>query len=223
MAVNEPIRDRRRQALIKATIAVIARHGASGTTVERVARKAGVSVGLMNFHFASKERLFQETFRHLSEEYEEVWQKNLRAAGSDSRARLNQMIESNFDRRIFTREKLAVWFAFWSDAQLRDRYRAAATRVERRYIQAIEKEVAGLLAAQELHGRRKATHVVQPLMAMIDGFWLQALLYPRGFVREEAIQVCRAFIAEQIDPFGKNKTRPRLPRSHRITSLAASA
>src|ERR1043166_5722027 len=147
MAATEPIRDRRRQALIKATIAVIARHGASGTTVERVARKAGVSVGLMNFHFASKERLFQETFRHLSEEYEEVWQKNLRAAGSDSRARLNQMIESNFDRHIFTREKLAVWFAFWSDAQLRDRYRAAATRVERRYIQAIEKEVAGLLAA----------------------------------------------------------------------------
>ncbi len=218
MAVNEPIRDRRRQALIKATISVIAKHGASGTTVERVARKAGVSVGLMNFHFASKERLFQETFRHLSEEYEDVWQKNLRAAGNDSRARLNQMIESNFDRRIFTREKLAVWFAFWSDAQLRDRYRAAATRVERRYIQAIEKEVAGLLAPA-----RKATEVVQPLMAMIDGFWLQALLYPRGFVREEAVGVCLTFIDEHIGPFGKNKASPRLPRSHRITSLTASA
>ena len=203
MAVNEPIRDRRRQALIKATIAVIARHGASGTTVERVARRAKVSVGLMNFHFDSKERLFQETFHHLSEEYEAVWQKNLRAAGNDPRARLSQMIESNFDRRIFTREKLAVWFAFWSDAQLRDRYRAAATRVERRYIQAIEKEIAGLLASP-----RDATGIVQPLMAMIDGFWLQALLYPRGFVREEAVQVCLAFIAEHLGPVGKNKTRP---------------
>src|SRR5258708_29591700 len=91
MAVNEPIRDRRRQALIKATIAVIAKHGASGTTVERVARKAGVSVGLMNFHFDSKERLFRETFRHLSEEYEEVWQQNLLIAGTGSRARLRQM------------------------------------------------------------------------------------------------------------------------------------
>src|SRR5579862_709533 len=141
MAVNEPIRDRRRQALIKATIAIIAKHGASGTTVERVARKAGVSVGLMNFHFDSKERLFRETFRHLSEEYEDVWQQNLRAVGIDPRSRLERIIESNFDKRIFTREKLAVWFTFWSDAQLRDRYRAAATRVERRYIAAIEKEV----------------------------------------------------------------------------------
>ena len=216
MAVNEPIRDRRRQALIKATIAVIARHGASGTTVERVARKANVSVGLMNFHFASKERLFQETFRHLSEEYEEVWQKNLRGAGANPRARLAQMIESNFDHRIFTREKLAVWFAFWSDAQLRDRYRAAATRVERRYIKAIEEEIAVLLA-REPRSSRKATGIAQPLMAMIDGFWLQALLYPRGFVREDAIKVCRAFIDEHI-----GYARPRLRPGSGTASLSAS-
>ena len=217
MAVNEPIRDRRRQALIKATIAVIARHGASGTTVERVARKAGVSVGLMNFHFDSKERLFEETFRHLSEEYEQVWQRNLRAAGSNSHARLTRMIESNFDKRIFTREKLAVWFTFWSDAQLRDRYRAAATRVERRYIQAIEQEVA-LLLAQKRSTSRKASAIMQPLMAMIDGFWLQALLYPRAFRREDAIGVCLAFIAEHIGhaPAG-------LRSRNGIASLSASA
>ena len=216
MAVNEPIRDRRRQALIKATIAVIAKHGASGTTVERVARKANVSVGLMNFHFASKERLFQETFRHLSEEYEDVWQKNLRSAGADPRARLNQMVENNFDKRIFTREKLAVWFTFWSDAQLRDRYRAAATRVERRYNEAIEKEIAVLLA-REPRAMRKAADIVQPLMAMIDGFWLQALLYPRGFVRNDAINVCLAFIDEHI-----GHARPRLRRGNGTASLSAS-
>ena len=220
MAVNEPIRDRRRQALIKATIAVIAKHGASGTTVERVARKANVSVGLMNFHFDSKERLFQETFRHLSEEYEDVWQKNLRSAGADPRARLNQMVENNFDKRIFTREKLAVWFTFWSDAQLRDRYRAAATRVERRYNQAIEKEIAVLLA-REPRNSRKATDIVQPLMAMIDGFWLQALLYPRGFVREDAIQVCVTFIDEHIG-HARHRARPRLPRGSGTVSLPAS-
>jgi TetR/AcrR family transcriptional regulator, transcriptional repressor of bet genes len=213
MAVNEPIRDRRRQAMIKATIAVIARHGVSGTTVGRVARKAGVSVGLMNFHFDSKERLLRETFRHLSEEYEEVWQKNLSAAAVDPQARLKTMIETNFDRRIFTPEKLAVWFTFWSDAQLRGRYRAAATRVERRYIKAIEAEVAALL-----HGSRSAADIARPLMAMIDGFWLQSLLYPRGFVRREAIATCLAFIDARVAGASR-----RLPRRGLTTSLAASA
>jgi TetR/AcrR family transcriptional repressor of bet genes len=217
MAVNEPIRDRRRGALIKATIAVIARHGASGTTVERVARKAGVSAGLMNFHFDSKERLFRETFRHLSEEYEDVWQQNLRSAGSDPRARLRQMVQSNFDHRIFTREKLAVWFTFWSDAQLRDRYRAAATRIERRYTEAIEREVAALLA-REHRSSRKPADIAQPLMAMIDGFWLQALLYPRGFLREDAIEVCITFIEQHI-----GHARTRLPRGNGASSLSASA
>jgi TetR/AcrR family transcriptional repressor of bet genes len=196
MAINEPIRDRRRQTLIRATIAVIARHGFSGTTVSRVARKAGVSVGLMNFHFDSKERLFRETFRHLSEEYEHVWQKNLLKAPAEPLARLSAMIQTNFDRRIFTPEKLAVWFTFWSDAQLRGRYRAAATRVERRYIEAIEGEIAALQRGAGKPGR--SAEIARPLMAMIDGFWLQSLLYPRGFSRQDAVATCLAFIAERL-------------------------
>ena len=214
--MNEPIRDRRRQALIKATIAVIARHGVSGTTVSRVARKAGVSLGLMNFHFDSKERLFRETFGHLSEEYEQVWQQNMRAAAADPLARLKMMIETNFDRRIFTPEKLSVWFTFWSDAQLRGRYRAAATRVERRYIRAIEAEIASLLGRERRAGP-SAADIARPLMAMIDGFWLQSLLYPRGFARREAIATCRDFVENRLA--GASRL---LPRRAAPTSLATS-
>ena len=128
MAKNGPIRDQRRRELIQATIAVIARHGYSGTTVARVARKAGVSTGLMNFHFDSKDRLFRATFDFLAAEYQQVWDRNLTAAGDGPAARVTAMIESYFDRRVFTGDKLAVWFTFWSDAELRDRYRASAMR-----------------------------------------------------------------------------------------------
>jgi TetR/AcrR family transcriptional regulator, transcriptional repressor of bet genes len=203
--------------MVKATIAVIAKHGASGATVSRVARKAGVSLGLMNFHFKSKDRLLRETFRYLSEEYEHVWGENLKHASAAPLDRLKTMIATNFDQRIFTAEKLAVWFTFWSDAELRDRYRAAATRVERRYIEAIEAEIATLLQGK----RRKvhsATAIARPLMAMIDGFWLQSLLYPRGFSRGEAIETCFAFIEERLA--GR---RPRLPRRPGTTSLFPSA
>jgi len=220
MAVNEPIRDRRCQALIKATIAIIARHGASGTTVSRVARKAGVSVGLMNFHFESKERLFRETFGYLSEEYEEVWQENLRAAPEDPLSRLMTMIRTNFDLRIFTREKLAVWFTFWSDAQLRGRYRAAATRVERRYNLAIEAEIATLLEVRR--GGREAADIARPLMAMIDGFWLQAMLYPRGFSRSEAIATCLTFVEARLAGAGGPLPRHAGPTSLRPSTSRAT-
>ena len=195
MAQNAPIRDQRRQELIRATITVIARHGYTGTTLARVAKQAGVATGLVNFHFQSKERLFRETFLHLSADYEAIWRKRLADAGGDSRERLAAMIEAYFDRRIFTREKLAVWFTFWSDAALRDRYRAATTRIERRYVAEMEAAIAALAGRS---GRRRAKETTLALSAMIDGFWLQALIYPRHFNRAQAVASCRRFLAEQL-------------------------
>jgi TetR/AcrR family transcriptional regulator, transcriptional repressor of bet genes len=204
MARNEPIRDQRRRDLILATVAVIARHGYAGTTVSRVAKKAGVSVGLVNFHFHSKERLVRETFRHLSAEYDLVWRQNLAAADDEPQARLEVMIRTYFDPQIFTREKLPVWFTFWSDAELRDRYRAAALRVERLYLREIEAEIARLLgdgeetAAQDKAGR--AGTITAALSAMIDGFWLQFMLHPANFDRRAAIETCLGYLRQQVSP-----------------------
>ena len=197
MAKNGPIRDQRRRDLIRATIAVIARHGYSGTTVSRVARKAGVSVGLVNFHFQSKERLVRETFRHLSAEYDLVWRRNLAAVADEPLARLESMISSNFDPQIFTREKLPVWFTFWSDAELRDRYRIAAVRVERRYQHEVEAEIARLLG-EGRDGAARAGKITVAVSAMIDGFWLQFMLYPGSFERQVAIDTCLALLQQQI-------------------------
>jgi TetR/AcrR family transcriptional regulator, transcriptional repressor of bet genes len=193
MARNGPIRDQRRQELIRATIAVIARRGYSGTTIARVAEKAGVSLGLVNFHFESKDRLFRETFLHLAEEYEAVWQRRLAATAADPTAQATAMVESYFDREVFTREKLAVWFTFWSDAELRGRYRAAATRIERRYVAALETEIARRLR-KDGRTAAQARAVAAGLSAMIDGFWLQAMIYPGRFDRRGAVDACLDFL-----------------------------
>jgi len=209
MPRNGRIRDQRRQELIRATIAVIARRGYSGTTVARVAEKARVSVGLMNFYFSSKDLLFRDTFKYLSQEYDRTWQRNLEPAAADPRARLKTMIESYFDPLIFTPEKLAVWFTFWSDAELRDRYRAVATRLEHKYLKALGREITRILAARR-EPRGDATAIVAGLSAMIDGFWLQALLDSRGFERAAAVQACLAFLEMRLQP-SANPSRKSWP------------
>jgi TetR/AcrR family transcriptional repressor of bet genes len=197
MARNEPIRDQRRRSLIQATVAVIAKHGYSGTTISRVAKKAGVSVGLVNFHFDSKERLFRETFRHLSAEYDLIWRRNLVTGPSDPFGRLTAMVYSYFDPQIFTREKLPVWFTFWSDAELRDRYRASAMRIERRYHREMEVEVRSLLG-DRADAQRLSGEITTSLAAMIDGFWLQFMLHPSGFNRRTAIETCLGFLQQRV-------------------------
>lgn len=197
MTKNVPIRSNRKRELIEATIAVIAAHGYHGTTVSRVAKSAGVSAGLMNFHFKSKDKLFEEVFKHLAEEYFLVWNTHVKAAPLDPWARLQAMVEAYFDRDVFTSAKLAVWFSFWSDPELRDKFRDAATAVERRYVKELEHQIYNLVIAQpqaKAQAKKVAIRVAGALSAMIDGFWLQALLYPRTFKTKDAIRSCMAFV-----------------------------
>lgn len=192
-----PIRANRRKELIEATISVIAAHGYHGTTVARVAKAAGVSAGLMNFHFESKDKLFEAVFKHLADEYQQVWDARVGASDQDPWELLQTMIATYFDREVFNQQRLPVWFAFWSDPDLRDKFRDAATAVERRYVQQLEIQVARLMAPFDL-GDAATRHVASALSAMIDGYWLQALLYPKAFKATEASGKCAAFVGTVV-------------------------
>ena len=115
----------RRLHLIDATIEAISRFGFSGTTMGVVTDIAGVSVGLPNFHFESKERLFESVLKHLAAEQRALWQSRLQGPDRSSRDLLQAIIESRFHPAICSRKKLAVWFAFYGDATAREVYRRA--------------------------------------------------------------------------------------------------
>jgi AcrR family transcriptional regulator len=197
-APTSAIRDRRRRELIEATITVIAKHGYAGTTVARVAKEAGLSVGLMNFHFKSIDSLFDETFRFISTEYDGVWREAMaKVKAAPPALRLKSMIEAYFDPRIFTHRKLAVWFAFWSDANLRDRFHAAAMRVERRYSRELERTVIEL-AKERRVAASDAKVMATSLTAMIDGLWLQFMLNPKSASRHYAVKTCLGMLRQWL-------------------------
>ncbi|MBM3521016.1 MAG: TetR family transcriptional regulator [Alphaproteobacteria bacterium] len=115
-------RDVRRVQLIEATITVLARRGYSALTIADVARQAGLSLGIVNFHFASKERLLAECLRHLAGGYRQTWMAAMEAAGPDPARRLAAMLLADFDPASFTSERLAAWIAFWGETQGRPTY-----------------------------------------------------------------------------------------------------
>ena len=59
----------RRQQLIDAAIRCIAQAGLSAVTMQMVTSEAGLSAGIANLHFESKENLLRETLRFVAEEY----------------------------------------------------------------------------------------------------------------------------------------------------------
>ena len=66
----------------RGTIATVANRGLSRTTLSDVAKAAGVSHGLVNFHFQTKESLLAETLSFMSEQHRAIWAAALeRGAG----------------------------------------------------------------------------------------------------------------------------------------------
>ena len=74
-------KEARRQQLIEATIKCISKKGIGSTTLGDVASEAGLSQGIVNLHFKSKDNLFNETLRYLADEYKSLFEKTLQKAG----------------------------------------------------------------------------------------------------------------------------------------------
>ena len=160
----------RRQQLIDATIVVLARKGYSALTVADVAKTAGLSVGIINFHFESKEKLLASCLTHLAEEYYRNWQSALATPGATVAEKLQMVILGDFNDKIFTPDKLAAWIAFWGETQGRPIY----TEICSAYDEERAKAVGSLCEKVIKDGGYKLVPntVMRALESLGDGLWL---------------------------------------------------
>lgn len=187
------IKELRRQQLIEATIASIAKRGFAETTLADVAGGAGLSHGIVNFYFKSKEALLVATLKHLAEEYEVFWRSAVARAGPSPAARLDAIIEADFHPAIANRKKVAVWFAFWGEARSRPEYLRLCNKLDTAYFEQTH-SLCRQIIDQGGYDELDATRIARGLNAMIEGLWLDLLISPRDFDRETAKQTCRLFL-----------------------------
>lgn len=172
----------RRQSLIDATIRSIAEFGLSGTTIAKVTEIAGTSIGLANFHFENKERLFEATLSHLADIERAVWHRMNSDAALTPAERLVALVDARFDARVCNPEILAVWFAFWGDAGARDIYRRVVGALDDERLEATVAIIRSL-GPDSAGPQRDPVQTALGLEAFYDGLWLNHLLYPAEFRR----------------------------------------
>ena len=131
-------REARRSQIVEATIQTLAARGFARTTLTEVARTAGLSHGLVLFHFDSKEGLLSDTLSHLAEEYSQNWKAALDTAGDDPAQQLSALIEADFSPAICTPARLAAWCAFWGEAQSRPLYQESCGEKDAAYNATLE-------------------------------------------------------------------------------------
>lgn len=186
-------KEARRAQLIQATIRSIAKHGLADTTIATVSSEAGLSQGLINLHFQSKERLLLETLRFVADEYKETWEKALAGAGPDPRERLEALLAVDYHKSIFDRNKIAVWIAFWSETKARPVYRELCAERDQGYTSMLSELVTRIIEEGDYQGL-DASLVSNGLAAMAEGLWLDLLVNPKEMNRSRAQSILHTYL-----------------------------
>jgi TetR/AcrR family transcriptional regulator, transcriptional repressor of bet genes len=196
-------RDRRRKQLTDAALGCIASLGLRDTTVQDVARRAGMAVGSINQYFDSKEALYAAVLNALSEEFAAAWQRGLERAGRTPAARLRSFVQTYFDKSICQRRKIAVWFAFWGEVRARPQYRKVCAGYDRHH----DETLAGLCAAmldEQNDKRLEPEGAARLVAAMCQGLWLEFLTGDAGLGREELAQLADRNLAALFPAAARN-------------------
>jgi AcrR family transcriptional regulator len=198
-------KEHRRQQLIEATIGAIARKGYAAMTLADVARAAGLSGGIVNFHFESKEKLLVATLRHLAEEYRQNWQDALRAAGKSPAARLAALATADFNDVVCTPDKLSAWSAFWAEAQNRPTYMEHCGANDAEFHAAV-RAICAEIIAEGAYAERDPGRIARAIDALLEGLWLDLITSYSPVTREEAVKTVyaclSAFFPEHFSPAG---------------------
>jgi AcrR family transcriptional regulator len=186
-------REVRRHQLIEATIDVLARKGYAALTLADVAKAAGLSVGMVIFHFDSKEKLLVETLKSLAEDYRANWQEALLASGPTPAHKLSKLLTADFNERICSQRLLAAWCAFWAESQSRPTYQEHCSSNDEEYSAVTLKLCQSII--RDGGYPYDPGHIARALDALLEGLWLDLMTMEKPYSRDEALGTVHATLS----------------------------
>lgn len=167
--------DERRAQILRAALACMARKGYARTTMDDIAREAGLSKGAIYWYFPSKREMFLTMVREFLERTVSVLAAQT-AQGADSPSeRLSRMLQVL--AALFAEEQDAVLVTvdFWSLSRHDEEF----TRLFHEAYQAFQEMVEGLLAEGVRTGEfrpMRIREVARLLLGMYDGLFFHAAM-----------------------------------------------
>jgi betaine-aldehyde dehydrogenase len=168
-----PLRDEgeeaRRIQLVEVTIDSLAEVGYVGTTLAEIARRAGVSAGLVAHYFGDKDGLLEAAFRTLARSLAVRVRARL-ALAHTPRGRVQAVIDTNLAPEEFDKRSGTAWLAFWGQVLHVSGLKRVQTAYQRRMLSNLRSDLRHLIPGEE------ARSLAAMIAAMIDGVWLRAAL-----------------------------------------------
>lgn len=192
--------DVRRRQLIEAATRCIAEGGIAAFTVDRISKEAGISRGLINHYFPSKDdlliavyetSLYQTVTSHIAK-----LKTAPRQAGPEQR--LSMIVEATFHPSYFTEPRLLVWLALWGEVATNPKLQAAHRELYDAYRAALAREIASVAANR--NRSVDAPALARSFIALFDGLWLEWCLDSRVVSPEDARLACYDLLEAKLGP-----------------------
>ncbi len=197
----------RRLRLIEATIECLKRYGHEGLSVRRISAEAGVSIGLINHHFPTKNALVAEAYRHFNAQLNHVVLDALADAPQSPRERLRALFKAVFSPPNLDREVLTVWIVLWGLYHHSREIQKVHAEAYGGYVEMLRELLAAL---QKESGKFRMNLRLAAIgaQALLDGLWLEWCLDPENFSPQEAVQLCEAWV-ENLQVSGRSARQRR--------------
>jgi transcriptional repressor BetI len=191
----------RRRDLIEAAYQTFLEHGFSGMTMARIGERAGMSHGIVNYYFKSKDELVSAVVRKANFLIMQDTAQRLRAAKTP-RERVSAVIAGNFPPKLFTREIARAWVSYF------------AAIGQHKELERMQMVVDVRLASNLMHAlsqivdRDRARLLTDYIAVLIDGYWLRHAKSNDAVDAEAAIALIENFIDSQLVAAAPNERMP---------------
>lgn len=178
-----------RDKILTAATERVVEDGLAQVRIATVAAAAGVTSGLVHYHFATKERLFTEVLAYSCRRSTELTTRRIAAAGDDA---VDQLL-AFLDRCLPTDARATHDWTLWQELTVlctRDPELAAAgARLYDDLYSRAEEIIATGVAQGLLRPADETARVARAIVAMCDGLGSQVLYAAAGLPLEQARRI----------------------------------
>lgn len=178
----------RREMLIEAGIACLAKDGILGFTIDRICVEAKVSRGLITHHFKSIDGLLAAVYATMYGKMLAVIENPDPAAHPKPEERLTIIIDAMFSREFFNRKTLNIWLALWGEIANNPALLKEHRIQYARYLEGIERALSEVAKSR---GRKiDARFVAMMFVSLVDGLGLEWCIEPKLLSARDAREAC---------------------------------
>lgn len=185
--------EQRKAHLVEATLKCLKQYGFLGASIRKICAEAGVSVGLINHHYAGKDELVAEAYLTVTGRVMRLLRDALDAAEPQPRARLSAFFQASFSSELLDPQLLEAWLAFWGAVKTAEAIHQAHEHSYGEYRRMLAGALAQLAAEHGWQGFDTELAAIG-LSALLDGLWLESGLNPNTFTPAQGVQLCEAWV-----------------------------